>query len=448
MMMFCVSLPGSFGDWCDAVIWRLAQTVLGPVVSTAASTAEELASELIRTEGQHFYVGSRQPSRWLREKLMATNKNFVVAMDDPRSAASDLVIRHQLEPAEASRRVASSCALISRYIALPGALVVSSERDWPNAAATVAALAHHLGLPVGTADIEKIAADLEDTRSQPNDEPGAASPAQLPEHSLAVINGALAPYVEFFKGAALGQITWARDLFLEEHHQPAIHPIDISGKIRHLIYGPYIALPPGNWIAEMVLGFSEDAVGMSFQVDVWAGSQLSMASINPSAPGLARVKLSFALEESSDKMRPLARALMRRLPIVRGFLDSGSAAPAVTALPSSDLNDVTAPTGQYSPPAKYCKIATPEDIFYCFRLLLGRCPNPEEWPGHSSRAGEDIENVVSSYITSRELAERGFFTKTYQDNVELVHLPSFSLFASSDDLAVGKHVVVGHSYDP
>ena len=139
---------------------------------------------------------------------------------------------------------------------------------------------------------------------------------------------------------------------------------------------------------------------------------------------------------------------MRRLPIVRGFLDSGSAAPAVTALPSSDLNDVTAPTGQYSPPAKYCKIATPEDIFYCFRLLLGRCPNPEEWPGHSSRAGEDIENVVSSFITSRELAERGFFTKTYRDNVELVHLPSFSLFASSDDLAVGKHVVVGHSYDP
>jgi len=38
--------------------------------------------------------------------------------------------------------------------------------------------------------------------------------------------------------------------------------------------------------------------------------------------------------------------------------------------------------------------------------------------------------------------------KTYRDNVELVHLPSFSLFASSDDLAVGKHVVLGRSYDP
>src|SRR5216684_5328647 len=191
MIFFCVSLPGHFGDWCGAVIWRLAQTVLGPVVSIGANTAEELASELIRTEGQHFYVGAPQPGRWLREKLTGTNKNFVVAVDDPCRAAGDLMIRHHLEPAEASRRVACSCAAMSRYIAMPGALIVSSQRDWPNPAATVAALAHHLGLPVDTADIEKIAADLATEGPRPDDEPGAAS-------GLAVINGALAPYVDFF----------------------------------------------------------------------------------------------------------------------------------------------------------------------------------------------------------------------------------------------------------
>jgi hypothetical protein len=302
MILFSVSLPGRFGDWCDTVIWRLAQTVLGPVVPTGANTAEELASELIRTEGQHFYVGARQPGRWLREKLMAINKNFVVAVDDPRNAASDLIIRHHLEPAEASRRVASSCASMSRYIALPGALVVSSKRDWPNPIATVAALAHHLGLAVGAADIETIAAEAEAACPRPDDSPAAPSPTQLSEHSLAVINGALAPYVEYFMGAALGHITWARDLFFEEHHQPAIHPIDISGKIRYLIYGPYIALPPGNWVAEMVLGFSEDAIDMSFMVEVWAGSKLSTVSIHPSGPGLAQINISFALEESNDNL--------------------------------------------------------------------------------------------------------------------------------------------------
>jgi FkbM family methyltransferase len=92
--------------------------------------------------------------------------------------------------------------------------------------------------------------------------------------------------------------------------------------------------------------------------------------------------------------------------------------------------------------------ATLQDIFYCFRLLLGRNPNPEEWPGHSSRVGEDLDNVVSSYITSREFSARNLMDKTYQNHVELIRLPRFSLFASREDLAVGRYVVSDHSYEP
>src|SRR5260370_77932 len=143
----------------------------------------------------------------------------------------------------------------------------------------------------------------------------------------------------------------------------------------------------------------------------------------------------------------LAKTLARRLPIVRGRLDRGSATPAadeMAAIPlaaadASSAGGSTPPAERYSPPAEYIGTATPEDIFYCFRLLLGRCPNPEEWPGHSSRAGEDVANVVSSYVTSREFAERGLLNKTYRDAVELVRLPRCALFVSKDYLAIGVH---------
>ena len=98
--------------------------------------------------------------------------------------------------------------------------------------------------------------------------------------------------------------------------------------------------------------------------------------------------------------------------------------------------------------AEHLKTATQDDIYYCFRLLLGRNPNPEEWHGHSSRAGEALENIVSSYVTSREFADRRLLSKTYQDKVELVHFPSFSVYVSLEDLAVGNHVLIGRSYDP
>jgi len=155
-------------------------------------------------------------------------------------------------------------------------------------------------------------------------------------------------------------------------------------------------------------------------------------------------------------MRALAKTVTRRLPILRGLVDQGEAAPAEperaltpNIADASHGPEHAAMLAQRTPvPAEHGKTATHEDIFYCFRLLLGRNPNPEEWPGHSSRVGEDLENVVSSYVTSQEFAARRLFEKTYQEKVELVRFPSFSVFASIDDLAVGNHVLVGRSYDP
>src|SRR5688572_20412220 len=110
MFLFCVSLPGRFGTWCDAVIARLAQAALGSVYSTGANTPEELAVQLIKSDSDHVYVGARHPGRWLRDILAGGNRKFVVALEDPRGVASDLISAHQMPLAEASRLVASSCA--------------------------------------------------------------------------------------------------------------------------------------------------------------------------------------------------------------------------------------------------------------------------------------------------------------------------------------------------
>jgi hypothetical protein len=80
--------------------------------------------------------------------------------------------------------------------------------------------------------------------------------------------------------------------------------------------------------------------------------------------------------------------------------------------------------------------ATEEDIRSCFRLLLGRRPHCEEWPGHSSLIGHDLFNVVRHYVTSREFASRGMLSQSYLDAIELLHLAKFDLFVARDDLAV------------
>jgi len=86
--------------------------------------------------------------------------------------------------------------------------------------------------------------------------------------------------------------------------------------------------------------------------------------------------------------------------------------------------------------------ATPEDIYYAFRLLLGRAPNREEWDGHVGQAGSDLNAVVRSYLSSLEFARRQDMLLSHRlsERVSLAKLKGFSIYVQEEDAAVGQHV--------
>jgi FkbM family methyltransferase len=146
-----------------------------------------------------------------------------------------------------------------------------------------------------------------------------------------------------------------------------------------------------------------------------------------------------------ERLLSLRELLGRTRPVLAGCKPTTDTPPAS---PDTGTDCEAGPAEHFVPPSAHTKIATPQDIFFCFRLLLDRCPTPEEWPGHSTRAGEDLGNVVAGFVTSHEFTARGLGDKVYYDKVELVRLPGFSLFASIEDLAVGQHILNTNSYDP
>jgi hypothetical protein len=166
-----IPLPGRFWNWCDGVIARLALETLGPVASTGANTAEELAVALIKSDSDHVYVGARYPSRWFRETLVAVDGKLIVVLDDPRHVATELIAEHHLELAVASRLVASSCASLYRCAALPNALTLNAESAKNNPAAAVKTIARHLDLRIDHRDIATHVADLEAIGLSPGGEP-------------------------------------------------------------------------------------------------------------------------------------------------------------------------------------------------------------------------------------------------------------------------------------
>lgn len=93
---------------------------------------------------------------------------------------------------------------------------------------------------------------------------------------------------------------------------------------------------------------------------------------------------------------------------------------------------------------------TPEDIYYCFRLILGRSPHQEEWKGHSAHAGNTkLDDVVMSYVNSLEFARRKntLLSKSWDEDLFLKALDGFSVYVRESDAAVGRGVK-SDAYEP
>ncbi len=90
--------------------------------------------------------------------------------------------------------------------------------------------------------------------------------------------------------------------------------------------------------------------------------------------------------------------------------------------------------------------ATVKDVFYCFRLLLGRYPHAEEWRGHTARGGEALHGLVESYVHSRECALR-YPPRQQAGETLLTQIDGFRIYSAADDASVGAMVRAG-AYEP
>ena len=304
MILFSIGLPSRFAEWCDFLSLNLAQRTLGEVAAIAAETLDDLAIAVIKTRATHLVIGSRQPVTQLSHAVAGAGAKFIVALDDPRFALYDLVRHHGVDLVEAVRIIARSCASMIGVSEIPGALVLRSEGDWGYPLA--AAIAGHFDLAVSEADLAVSVETLPAMRSLADADGFDAWWTGLDEPQRAVANGALAAYVSYFAGEEFGPVTWERDLFIlgdeeKRPHEPvpATRPIDITGRSRFLIYGPYLALPPGSWLASITLGFSPEAAEMSYLVEIGAASAiLATTTVAPRGAQSMEVNLAFAIDQS------------------------------------------------------------------------------------------------------------------------------------------------------
>jgi len=306
MIFFSIGLPSRFAEACDFLVWHLAEAALGPIQLIGGNTLDEIGLALVKSQSEHLVIAARQPSADLLEALASAGVSFIIALDDPRAALQNLVVGHGMEWMVATRTTASSCASMLSYASLPQALVLRARQDGGDPIATATAIAGCLGLPLNAAEIAACAASCPQLAAAKIEADADPWWEGLDPTNREIAAGALIGYADYFSGHGLGEIFWSRDLFFvgDAPLEPASGVIDLAGGIRNLVFGPYIALPPGGWNSAVSLAVSKEAAGMNFGIEVIAGPScvsLAYTSIAPDDQGLCRATLAFTVDTSTEQ---------------------------------------------------------------------------------------------------------------------------------------------------
>ncbi|MGA2741624.1 MAG: FkbM family methyltransferase [Bryobacteraceae bacterium] len=92
--------------------------------------------------------------------------------------------------------------------------------------------------------------------------------------------------------------------------------------------------------------------------------------------------------------------------------------------------------------------ATEDDIYYCYRLLLGRNPDAGGFANYAAMIDSrdvSIDLLVTMFLSSAEFKYRN---PSSDEAAVRVDLPGFHIYALPDDWAVGQHILKTGAYEP
>jgi hypothetical protein len=333
MIFFSIGLPSRFAEWCDQLVGLLVERALGPVRVAGAGTLTEVSMALIESPAPHLVIAARHPTAALVEAVANSGRGFLIALDDPRAALQNIVVQHGVEWIAAIRATASSCAAVLAYTALPQAIVLRASHAGSDPVATAGLIAARLGLDLDPTDVAACVAALPSL-------PGMAGGEDAVEYWWGTLEagrremaaGALTAYVDYFADRGLGALIWRRELFLlgDEPERSADHVVHLAGEVRNLLFGPFIALPRGNWVCTVTFAVSQEASGMNFGFEVVAGQrciQLAYAVVIPDDQGFCRASLEFATDSATEQPIAMRLSNLQAASAGRLILDEVSLTP-------------------------------------------------------------------------------------------------------------------------
>jgi hypothetical protein len=336
-------LPGTMFSWGTAALEIIVRDVFGDCSAVRVETLPQLQDAWRNRTGKAMIVTSQYPDRELCDFLMRSQAPYLVFSEDVMDSMHWLSQSTGTTDISIVRAMSASIACIAQM--RRHSTMVSVQRQIMGPVQIHRILGHicrTLGIKLTKEGIirclEKLGADfsgpLPDLSRIPDFEqsaekfdpfyrrPGAGHDS-LPQDIRAIALDVLKPRNGAIMRMPVTQMIWPLRTFLlaDRQGENAAGEIELVGRARCVIYGPYFHLPPGEWTARFSLRIDKEIYGQIFTIEVHNSELLSKIRIRPSKTGTFLAQARFLVERAKE---PIEIRLFTESGAIEGTIDHWS----------------------------------------------------------------------------------------------------------------------------
>ena len=242
-------------------IQALVSTALGSYHWVCEGTAADLASALADASHKNIVFFADSPDHHISKVFLEGDAPLVVLIHRPTVVVESLISERKFDAITSIRVASLSLSCLHDLTLCPRAYVISEPLDINNIANHLARIAGVHQIPINDDILKKTLeclAPLEQKRTRTNPQPD-------------VLSTSIGSFESLVQKKAVSRIHWPREVFMNSDEQGALvnAPINLTGSARLLLYGPFLHLPHGIWIAEISFEVRENFSGNVLKVDIY-----------------------------------------------------------------------------------------------------------------------------------------------------------------------------------
>lgn len=297
------------------ILRAIIQTVLGQHAIVVANSLPSLAEHVDALRGgkvQPVVVVSDYPNPSFLESILTTETPLVICADDLTTIAHYSITTREMSGVTAARFAMMGLVNIERALVSPPghSLIVKRSLKVND---LIVGLARLYSLPISAEIISKVASYLGITVADSIDLdtytgqsfPRSANVWQMLDARSPLENELIAfaagQYDRIVDGRPLRQLEWPTYALLrpEFPDRLTIGSIDLTGPARFIYYGPYFALSPGMWNAEIAIEVQDCLSDNRIAIDIFSEEVLAQISTKLPARGAYGCEIRFGINDAS-----------------------------------------------------------------------------------------------------------------------------------------------------